>query len=78
MDVNDLLGIGIVGVILSLVIQWLKGVFGTDTLATKAITVALSLVIAGLFVWVRETVYWTTVLAVLGVASTFYAFFLKK
>jgi hypothetical protein len=78
MEINDFVAITVVGAGLSLAIDWLKAKFGTEGWATKTVTLLLSILIAGLYVWLRQTSYWQTVLTVLGAASAIYAFFLKK
>ncbi len=78
MEINDLIAISIVGAALSLAIESLKAKFGTKGWATKTVTILLSILIAGLYVSLRDTSYWQTIIAVLGAASAVYAFFLKK
>jgi hypothetical protein len=77
MDVNEILGIAVVGALLSVVIQHLKNVFGTDSTETKLLTVALSVAVGGAYFLLRQTVWWATIVGVLGAASTVYAFVLK-
>lgn len=74
---NDLLGIAIVGAGLSAVIQWLKIKFGAEGLAVKLLTILLAIIVGTLYVFLRDTAVWPTILGVLGAASTVYAFFLK-
>lgn len=78
MEINDFLAISVVGVFLSLVIELVKKKFETQSWATKMITVVLSVVIAGGYIWIRSTPWFETVLTVLGAASIVYAFFLKS
>lgn len=78
MQIQDFIAISIVGAGLSLSIDWLKAKFGTTGWATKTVTLLLSLLIGGLYIWLRSTPYLETVLTVLGAASVIYAFFLKK
>lgn len=77
MDAQDFLGIAVVGALLAVVIQGLKKWFGTESLATKALTILLSIVVGGVYVWLRSTVYYQTVLVILGASSTVYALLLK-
>lgn len=72
------LGIGIVGVAISLLIQFIKNKLGTDTMATKAMTVIIALLAGTTYYFLSTTGYWPSVLGILTTASTFYAFFLKK
>lgn len=75
---DDFIGISIVGVILSFIINWGKEYFGTESNATKGITIALSVVVGLVYVYFRSTLWWESILTVLGSASAVYAFFLKK
>ena len=78
MEISELLSIGIVGVVLSLIIELITKKLGSKKLLSKAITIAASLIVAGLYVWARSTAYWGTVVIVLGSASAVYALFIKK
>mgnify|MGYP000114919738 CR=1 FL=1 len=78
MEITEFLAIGVVGGLLSLLIEWVTNKFGTNKTASKAVTLALALVVGGGYVWLRSTPYWETALIVLGAASTVYAFFIKK
>jgi len=78
MELQDFIGIAIVGSGLSLLVQYLKQKLGTTSWVTKFMLVGLSLLVGGLYVWVRATNWYGSVLGVLGAASTFYAFFLKR
>lgn len=77
MDINEFLGIAVVGALLSLVIEVVTIKISNPTI-TKLVTIVLSLVVAGAYVWVRSTQYFQTVLVVLGTASIVYGFFLNK
>jgi len=78
MQINDFVAIGVVGVGLSLAVEWLKAKYGTNGRALKAIVLLLSILIGGLYVWLRQTPYFETTLVVLGASSAFYAFLLKE
>lgn len=75
--INDFLGIAIVGAALSGIVDFLKVKFGTSSNTTKAITIALSIVLGGIYVMLEGTPAWTTILGVLAAASTVYALILK-
>lgn len=77
MDINDFLGIGIVGVLLSAVIEVIQARLGSSSLKTKFITIGLSILVGGAYFLIRETVWWATILGVLASASTVYAILLK-
>lgn len=76
--INDFLAIAIVGAVLAVVVQGLKNWLGTDSWQTKLMTIILALVVGGIYVWLQSTVYYQTVLIVLGAASTVYALVLKQ
>lgn len=78
MEINDFLAITVVGAGLSLAIDSLKNKYGTQGWATKTVVLLMSVMIGGLYVWLRQTSYFQTVLVVLGAASVVYSFLLKK
>lgn len=77
MNLEEFLGLAIVSAITSVAIKAIKKYAGTKGLQTKALTIALALLVGGGYVWLRSTPYFETVLAVLTGASTVYAFFMK-
>ena len=78
MNVSDFLTIGIVGVLLSAVFQGIKQYLPTSSVGNKVAVAVAALLVAGIYVWLRQTVYWETVVLVLGVASAVYANFFKS
>ena len=78
MEIQDFLGIVIVGVALSMAIQFIKIKFGINSLKTKAITILLAVVCGTLFYFGSQTSWWQGVITILGTASAFWAFFLKE
>lgn len=78
MGIQEFAAIGIVGALISLLIQMLKGRYGTDSTSTKLLTIALAIGFGSFYVLVRDTQYFQTVLTILGSSSTIYALFLKK
>ena len=78
MEINDFLNIAVVGVALSGLVSLIKMKFGTAGWQTKALTLFLSLAVAGGYVWIKNTPYFETVVLVLGIASTVYAFLVRK
>jgi hypothetical protein len=78
MQAIDFLGISIVGVALSFLIEVIKSHYGTESSATKGITLTLAIVFGTGYYFLQVTPFFPTVIGVLAVASTFYAFFLKK
>lgn len=77
MEIADFLAIGIVGVLLSVVIEIIQAKFGTSSLKTKAVAIGLSLGLGAVYVLFRDTSWWMTFLTILGAASTVYALVLK-
>lgn len=78
MEVNEFLSIAVVGGLLSLVIEWVTNKYETRPNASKAITLLLAIVVGGVYVWLRSTAFFPTVIMVLGSASIVYSFFIKK
>lgn len=77
MQIQDFIAISVVGAGLSLAIQSLKVKFGATGWWTKTLTLVLAILVGGLYIWLRSTPYFETVMTVLGAASVVYAFFLK-
>lgn len=77
MEISAFLGIGIVGGVLSLVVEYIKAK-STDELNLRTLVIALSLVVGSVYWVVAGTVYYETVLGVLASASTVYALFFNK
>lgn len=77
MEVNDFIGIAIVGAALSVVIQGIKNRFGTESGETKALTIFLALIVGAAYVAIRSTSYFETVILVLSSASAVYAFLMR-
>lgn len=74
----EILEIAIVGTIASLFMELVKKEFGPTSLTSKFIIVLTSIAFGMGYVFLRGTPIFATILAILGSASTFYAFFLKK
>ena len=77
MDINEFLGIAVVGALLSLFIEVVTLKVKNPTVS-KFITLLLAILVAGAYVWVRSTPYFPTIIVVLGTASIVYGFFLNK
>lgn len=78
MDINSFLSIGIIGVLFSLGIEGLQQTFGITGNWTKFIAIVGSIIIATVFVLFSSAAWWTTVLGILGAASTTYAMFFSS
>jgi len=66
------------GVIVSLLVQWLKGKFGTTEYATLLISVLLSIVGALVFFGLNKVGSWQTAVQIFTIASAFYAVIVKR
>lgn len=77
MNINDFLGIGVVGAVLSIAFQYFKGATVSGTTA-KLYMVGLSIVVGGAYFLLRDTSAWQTILGVLAASSTVYALFLNN
>lgn len=77
MDIQNFLAIAVVGVFLSLIIEIITKKISNPPV-TKLVTIMLAILVAGVYVWVKDTSYFQTVVLVLGTASTVYGFFLNK
>jgi len=79
MNPSDFLGITVIGIGASILVQFIKSTFGTKSLKTKAILIAVSIVTgAGYYFLQLHQDLFQIVVTILGIASAFYAFFIKK
>lgn len=78
MEINDFLGIGIVGGALSVLFELIKEKLPASTSYRRLAILVLSLAVGTAYWAVRQTQYYQTVLGVLAAASAVYALFLKK
>ena len=76
-DINDFLGIAIVGAALSAIVEFIKNKYGTASWVTKLLTVVLAILVGTGYYFLQGTGLLTTILGVLAAASTVYAYFLK-
>lgn len=77
MDIQEFMGIAVVGAILSFIVELIKDESSSPRM-TKGLTLVLAIIVAGGYVMVRSTPYFETVVTVLGTASIVYGFFLNK
>lgn len=78
MDVVDFSSILVVGVFLSFLVQAIKAKFGTTGIKTKLVTLGLAVLVGGLFVFIKMTPFFETIVTVLMTSSTVYALFIKE
>lgn len=74
-NIGDFLGIAIVGVALSLVLELIQAKFGTGSVQMRALTIVLAIIVGSVYVLFRETLWWQTMLGILAAASAVYAMF---
>ena len=74
---QEFLTIGIVGAVLSGIVAMAKSRFGVNGYQAKILTVVLSLLVGGGYVWIRSTPFFETFILVLTSASTVYAMLRK-
>lgn len=77
-SVQQFLSIGIVGVGMSLIIEFIKNKLGTTSFGTKLLTVLMALILGAGYYLLTQTSYVEVVFQILTAATLFYAFFMKK
>lgn len=78
-DIQSLLNIAIVGVFLSFLLEAISSSrLRTNPLIMKGLTIGLSLIVSGVYVWLKSTPYFVTVMTILTAASTVYAFLFNR
>jgi len=75
--IEDFLGIAVVGGLLSVIMEWISEKFGVQAVAAKILVVILSLVVGSVYVFLKDTPWWSTVVGVLMASSTVYALLIK-
>lgn len=68
----------ILGVIVSLIAQVTKRTVGTDTLGTYAAVLGLSLCAAAVYVTVKDTAMWPTIVQIALTAGAFHNFVVRR
>lgn len=73
----EILEIGIVGIILSSVIQLVKERYGVSSMGTKLLTVSLSLLLGTVLYFLSGTAALTAITGVLMTATTVWAYLMR-
>lgn len=68
----------IIGVVVSLLVQVIKKYLGTNTIATLATVLVLSVIGAVGYSLLQSAGLWTSILPVLTVAGSFYTFIIAR
>ena len=75
---QQFLQIGIVGVALSFIVQFVKERYGTDSDVTKVLTIGLAIMLGAGYYFLVGTSLWVPIVGILSSATTFYALFIKN
>ena len=78
MDITSFLSIGIVGVGLSVLVQFIKEEFKLTGNKAKILVIVLSVLFAGVYYAFFVTGFLETFMQILGMATVVYSFILKK
>lgn len=68
----------VLGVFVSIVVQGIKKYFGTDEYVTICVVAVLSLVSAGVYIWLVNAGLWEAFAKILITAGAFYAFIIMR
>lgn len=68
----------IIGAVVSILVQWLKNKFGTDSFWTIGIVAVLSLAAAGIYTFLVAVGYWQEVVAIFITAGAFYTYIIQR
>lgn len=77
MDLVQLMELSVLGTALSLLVQWIKTKYGTDSTGSKMLVLGLAVVCGTGYYFLEGTQALVAIVAILGISQTFYAFFLK-
>lgn len=78
MNIQDFLGIGIVGIALSIFMEGVKAKFNPSKGMTKLITLGLAVVLGTVYYFGVQTVWWQSVIGVLSAATVVWAFIINN
>lgn len=68
----------IIGVAVSMLVQWLKTKYGTDSNKTLLVVFGLSIVTGTVYYFIKDTNYYQTILSILAMAGAFYTYILQR
>lgn len=68
----------IIGVAVSMLVQWLKNKYGTDSNKTLIIVLGLSIITGSVYYFIKDTNYYQTILSILAMAGAFYTYILQR
>lgn len=68
----------VIGAIVSLIVQFLKTRYGTQSNMTLAMVVVISIVVGASYTLLKDTPVWQTIISILGFAGAVYTYILKR
>lgn len=75
---DDFTGIAIVGILGSVITEWISETFGVDSTKAKVAAILVSLVGGTIYYFAKDASWWTSVIGALAASSTTYAFIFNK
>jgi uncharacterized membrane protein len=68
----------IIGVAVSMLVQWLKTKYGTDSNKTLMAVMVISVAAGSAYYFIKDTNYYQTILSILAMAGAFYTYILQR
>ena len=68
----------IIGVIVSVIVQFLKKKFGTNTQATLVAVIVISILAGSTYFMIKETSLWQPIVSILGFAGAVYTYIIQR
>jgi len=68
----------VIGAVVSVIVQFLKNKFGTESQWTLLIVAGLSVVAGTIYFLLKDTSYWQSIISVLVYAGAIYTYILKR
>ena len=78
MDLTQFLQIGVVGVFLSIVMEFIKARFSPDSDMTRLMVVLLSVALGAGYWFLKDTSLWLPIVGILTTSTTVYSLFIRK
>lgn len=78
MTVTDFIAIPIVGVALSLAVEWLKAKYSANAIGVKTITIVASVILGATYYFLQGTAAWQAILGILSTSTLFWAYFVNN
>lgn len=78
MDISAFLAVPVIGALLALIIEGITNKLGTNSFGSKAVAIALSILVGWGYWYFSSLAVWQSILSVLAAASTVWALFINK